>query len=195
MAEYATLINRLKQNGFKAIYFDEAEEASAYVASCLHGETVGFGGSQTSKELGLYEMLAKDNTVHWHWKEPDALQRYPEFTAYITSANAVAETGELVNIDGVGNRVSATLYGPKKVFFIVGVNKITPDLPSAIERARKVAAPARAKSLNKETPCTKLGYCVDCKHPQRICRGMVVHMAPMMGSEHYVVVVGKNLGF
>lgn len=189
------LLNNLEKRGFAAKYFATAPEATAYLVDQIKGETVGFGGSLTLQQMGLYEQLERDNTVIWHWKEPSDRDRFAEFTTYLTSANAVAETGELVNIDGIGNRLSASLYGPKKLYFVCGINKIAPDLPAAIEQARNVAAPANAKRLNKKTPCATTGRCHDCNSPDRICRAMVIHMGPtMISSCTEVIIVGENLG-
>jgi NAD-dependent dihydropyrimidine dehydrogenase PreA subunit len=147
--------------------------------------------------MGLYDLLAESNTVVWHWKMgPEARRRFPEFTAFITSANALSETGELVNIDGTGNRLSASLFGPKKLYFVIGRNKLTPDLASAIHRARNVAAPINAKRLERKTPCVADGKCHDCASPERICKGLVVHMKPMTGAERTeVVLVDEDLGY
>ncbi len=190
------LLNNLKQRGFSAQYFDTAAEASAYLCDALKGETIGFGGSITLESMRLYEQLEKENTVCWHWKDPAALKRFAEFTAYITSANAVAQTGELVNIDGTGNRLAGTLFGGKKLYFVCGVNKIAPDLTGAIDRARNVAAPANAKRLNRKTPCVVTGKCHDCNSPERICRGMAIHMQPMNSFESTeVLIIGEQLGY
>ena len=190
------LLENLKRHGFSTQYFDTAAEACSYLCDTLKGETIGFGGSVTLRDMDLYEQLEKENTVRWHWKNPDDTKRPAEFTTYITSANAVSETGELVNIDGAGNRVSATLYGGKKLYFICGVNKIAPDLSAAIDRARQVAAPANAKRLGRKTPCAVTGRCHDCTSPERICRGMVIHMRPMTSYETTeIIMIGENLGY
>lgn len=189
------LLKNLEHRGFATSYFDNAAAAKAYLAEQIKGETVGFGGSLTLQQMGLYEQLQKDNTVFWHWKNPSDKERFAEFTTYVTSVNAVAETGELVNIDGSGNRVAASLYGPKKLYFVCGINKIAPDLPAAIDQARNVAAPANAKRLNKKTPCVMTGRCHDCSSPERICRAMVVYMGPTTVSNHTeVIIIGENLG-
>lgn len=189
------LLANLSSHRFSAKYFDTAKAAADYLSAELKGEKIGFGGSMTAQEMGLYELLGKENEVLWHWKNPADKERFHEFTTYITSANAVSETGELVNIDGTGNRVSATLYGAKKVFFVCGKNKITPDLSSAIERARNVAAPLNAKRLNRKTPCAVTGKCADCNSPERICAAMVIHMRPMMSAERTeVIIIGEELG-
>ena len=115
---------------------------------------------------------------------------------YITSADALAETGEIVNIDGNGNRVSSTLYGHQKVYFLVGVNKVAPDFEAALWRARNVAAPKRAQSMGCRTPCAaKADRCYDCKSPERICRGLAVLWArPNATEEMEVVLIGEALG-
>lgn len=188
-------MKNLRARGFEVSCFKTSAEAAAHVAGQLKGETVGIGGSKTIEALGLYETLGQNNTVLWHWKNPEDKERFGEFTAYLTSANAVAATGELVNIDGAGNRVAATLYGPKKLYYICGVNKIAPDLPSAIERARNVASPLNAKRFNLSTPCAVDGRCHDCRSPQRICNGMVIQMGKMKASDYTeVVLIEEELG-
>ena len=193
--KYAKLVDLLAKNGFTAHYFADNAAAKAYLAEQIKGETVGFGGSVTVDQLGLYDLLAQENKVLWHWKNVEDKDHFNDFTAYVTSANAIAETGELVNIDGAGNRVSATLYGPQKVYFVCGVNKVEPTLDAAIARARNVASPLNAKSKNKNTPCVNLGRCTDCNSPDRICRAMVIYMQPMMGKHHEVILIGEELGF
>ena len=114
---------------------------------------------------------------------------------YLTSANALAETGEIVNIDGAGNRVAATLFGHERVCFVIGRNKLTATYDEAVFRARNVAAPQRARQLGKKTPCAvKLDRCYDCKSPDRICRGMVTLWGPMMGMPAEVLLVDEDLG-
>ncbi|MEG1773423.1 MAG: lactate utilization protein [Oscillospiraceae bacterium] len=189
------LRKNLEERGFAVSYFETGAEAASYLASTLTGETIGIGGSGTVEALGLYELLGKNNQMLWHWKNPADKTRFAEFTTYLTSANAVAETGEVVNIDGVGNRTAATLYGPKKLYYLVGINKITPDLHSAIDRARKTAAPANVKRIGFKTPCAVDGICHDCRSPERACNAMVIQMAPMRGMEHTeVVLIGETLG-
>ena len=115
--------------------------------------------------MGLAERLRENNEVIWHWDIPgrETLLQAREAKVYLASANGVSETGELVNIDGTGNRVSQTLYGPEKIYFIVGSNKIEPDLARAMERAKNVAAPKNARRLGSATPCAAKGdRCYDC---------------------------------
>ena len=187
-------LEAFRRHRFEAVYFDTAGEARQYLADEIKGETVGFGGSATCEQLGLYELLGRENTVLWHWKNPEDRGRFAEFTTYITSANGVSETGELVNIDGRGNRLSASLFGAKTVYFVCGINKLAPTLEDAVTRARQIAWPANAKRLGSKTPCAALGRCIDCNSPGRICSAMVIHMRPIIGTRSVVVLVGEELG-
>ena len=143
------LKKNFERHEFETSFFETREQAVNYLQAQIKGRKVAFGGSVTLQEMGLFDALSKENEVIWHWNEPGAqtLARAREAQIYITSANGVSETGELVNIDGTGNRVAQTLYGPEKVYFVVGKNKIEKDLSSALSRARNVAAP-----LNANTP-------------------------------------------
>ncbi len=186
----------LEKRGFTVSVFPNRNEAALHLAAALKGETVGFGGSVTLRDMGLYEKLAENNTVLWHWKEPENRGRFAEFTAYVTSANALAETGELVNIDGAGNRLAASLFGPKKVYFVIGRNKLAADLAAAVDRARNVASPLNAKRLGMKTPCAETLRCHDCASPDRICGALCVHMRPMTGMDHAeVVLVDEDMGY
>ena len=116
--------------------------------------------------------------------------------AYVCSANAIAETGEIVNIDGMGNRLAGTMFGHKSVYIVAGVNKVCPDLDAAIYRARNVAGPLRARSMGKKTPCaTGELKCWDCRSPERVCRAMTILMYKMMGMEKCeLILVDEELG-
>lgn len=152
------------------------------------------GGSMTMKQLGFPENFADSTDAHWHWIDKGVYCQTPD--VYLSSANGLSETGEIVNIDGKCNRVAATLFGPKRCIFVCGVNKLRPDLQSAIERARNIAAPLNAKRLNKKTPCAVDDRCHNCKSPERICRAMVIHMGAPSGFESCeVVLIGEKLGY
>ena len=196
-------IEKLKQNllreGFQVSCFETAQEACAYLNGAIDGVSVGFGGSQTVRDMGLYEQLSAHNRCYWHW-DP-ATQGIPaEATnadVYISSLNGVSEDGELINIDGRGNRVASTLFGHKKVYFIIGVNKIAPDYDAALWRARNVASPKNARRLGKKTPCAVRGdKCYDCKSPERICRALAVLWERPTGiGRAEVVLVNEPLGY
>jgi len=198
MTDFTKVTENLKTRGYAVSVFATKQEAAAYLDRAIDGRTVGFGGSATLDALGLYDLLGRHNTVCWHWKqEPNAARIAAMNTdVYLSSANALAETGEILNIDGAGNRVASTLFGHRKVYFVVGRNKLMPDYEHALWRARNVAAPKRAQSLNKKTPCAvKADRCYDCKSPERICRGLTVLWGPMMGAEAEVVLIDEDLGF
>ena len=187
----------LRQRGYAVRTFATADEAAAYLDSQIDGKTVGFGGSVTLDTMGVYDLLARHNTVLWHWKTQDPTVRREALTAqvYLTSANGLAETGEILNIDGAGNRVAATLFGHEKVYFVIGRNKLAPTYEEALWRARNIAAPRNAQRLQKKTPCAVKGdRCYDCKSPERICRGLVTLWEPMIGMEAEVILVDQDLG-
>ena len=196
MADFTKVQKNLESRGYTVKVFATAAEAVGYLDGAIDGKTVGFGGSVTVQEMGLYDALAAHNEVHWHWKggqqEREAAK---DCQIYITSANGLAETGEILNIDGAGNRVAATLYGHEKVYFVIGRNKLAPTYDEALWRARNIAAPKNAQRLNRKTPCAvKADRCYDCKSPERICRGMVTLWGPMLGMEGEVLLVDEDLG-
>lgn len=195
---FDTVKQSLEARGYTVRAFSTGKEAADYLDANLDGKSVGFGGSATLDALGLYERLGSHNETVWHWKweDPAAARRAAQSAeVYLTSVNALAETGELVNIDGAGNRVAATLFGHEKVFFVIGRNKLAPTCDEAVWRARNVAAPRRAKQLGKKTPCAvKCDRCYDCKSPERICRGLAVLWGPMMGMAAEVLLVDEDLG-
>nr|WP_325181508.1 lactate utilization protein [uncultured Oscillibacter sp.] len=188
----------LEARGYAVRVFATGKEAADYLDAAIDGKSVGFGGSVTLDALGLYERLGSHNQTVWHWKweDKDAARREALTTElYLTSVNGLAETGELINIDGAGNRVAATLFGHEKVYFVIGRNKLAPTYEEAVWRARNIASPQNAKRLGKKTPCAVSGdRCYDCKSPERICRGLVTLWGPMMGMEAEVLLVDEDLG-
>ena len=195
--------NNLEERGFKVSCFETSKEASDYLKSEINGKTVGFGGSVTVDTMGLYDILGENNTVNWHNKPEggrppkEVILAASASQIYIASVNGLAETGEIINIDGACNRVAAIFYGREKVYFVVGKNKIASDYESALWRARNIAAPLNAKRLNKKTPCAvNADRCYDCKSPERICRGLTVLWSkPSGGAEYEVVLINENLGY
>jgi hypothetical protein len=180
------------------------DEAKGLILSMVSRyETFGFGGSDTTRSLGIIEKLKTDGkTVYDHWqtdltKEEDLEIRLQQgrCDCFLCSANAISATGEVINVDGIGNRTNAMTFGPKKVIIAAGMNKVTPDLESALTRVRDVAGPMRAKSLDMETPCAETGICSDCNSPQRICRVTVIlHRKPMM-TDISVILINRSMGF
>lgn len=195
------LKQNLEKKGYQVSCFETKEEAADYISSSLNGVKIGFGGSVTLDQMGLYEKLAESNEVIWHWRipegktAPEVLMDARDAEVYISSVNGIAETGEIVNIDGNGNRVAATIYGHKKVYFVAGVNKIGVDLSAAMDHARNVAAPLNAKRLNKKTPCAVTGKCHDCQSPERICRALTVFWSKPSACSYEVVLVNEELGY
>lgn len=197
MANLELLCKNLEERGFRTARFATAREAADYLNGAIDGVRVGIGGSVTVREMGLYERLAEHNRAIWHW-EGGTLADAVQADVYITSLNGVAETGELINIDGNCNRVASSLYGHKKVYFVVGANKVEEDYDKALWRARNVAAPLNARRLGRNTPCARGEEmrCYDCRSPERICRGLVVlWQAPSGGTQYEVVLVDEALGY
>lgn len=172
----------LKKNNMGAYYVESPEELHTLLGELMpNGQTISFGGAMT---------LFETNTLDWlREQEYNLLDRYAEgltpddikqmyrdaFSAdtYLTSTNAITEAGELYNVDGRGNRVAAMIYGPDQVIVVTGTNKIVRNHEEAIERNRRVAAPANVRRLDRKTPCGSLGYCTDCDSPDRICSAYV----------------------
>ena len=154
---YEKLITNLQNKGYEALYFENSEDAKNYLNNKIDNKTVGIGGSITIKDMDLYDLLKTHNNVLWHWMDSEnakeILQKAKNSEVYLLSVNALSEDGEIVNIDGTSNRISASSFGPQDVYFVVGRNKVTDNLHEAIDRARNVAAPLNAKRLNKKTPC------------------------------------------
>ena len=197
MENFDAVKRNLENRGFAVRAFKTGAEAAAYLDGVIDGRTVGFGGSLTLEQLGLYDALGRHNTVVWHWKQGagPARREAMQTDIYLTSANGLAETGEILNIDGIGNRVAATLFGHEKVYFVIGRNKVAPTYEEALWRARNIASPQNARRLGKKTPCAVKGdRCYDCKSPERICRGLVTLWGPMMGMETEVLLVDEDLG-
>lgn len=198
MTNFGSVQKALEDRGYAVKVFPTGREAAEYLDAAIDGKSVGFGGSVTLDALGIYERLERHNKTIWHWKwEDKAAARREAMTSdvYLTSVNGLAETGELVNIDGSGNRVAATLFGHEKVYFVIGRNKLAPTYDEAVWRARNVASPQNAQRLGKKTPCAvKGGRCYDCKSPERICRGLVTLWGPMMGMEAEVLLIDEDLG-
>ena len=206
-----------KRNRFACTIFETAEEAAAYLSQEIHGKTVGMGDSMTLESMKMYERLSENNEVydvqHIENKDYTSKERMEQFLSmarkclmtdvFLTSANAAAETGELVNIDGTGNRISGSLFGHRKVYFIIGVNKICPTLDDAIFRARNVDAQKHVarphfffdRSFYK-IGCSFFNYekCCDCSAPDRICNALVIYYKKMRNMDMEVVIINEELG-
>lgn len=194
----------LEKNNMQAFYAQTAQDAVKIAAGLVQkDDTVTAGGSMTLIESGMTEMLKSGAC---NFVDRDAPENSPErrqeimrlaFSAdvYFTSTNALTEQGELYNIDGNGNRVAAMMYGPKSVVVVAGYNKIVEDIKAAEERLRAVASPANAIRLNCNTPCAKIGHCMDCKSDRRICRDYVRMGAQGQKNRIKIILVGEELGY
>lgn len=195
MTDFQTLKENLEAEGFIVSCFATAGEAADYLDSRLDGRTIGIGGSMTVREMGLAQRLEGHNQIVWHWTG-DSAKEAVQTQIYISSVNGIAETGEIINIDGTGNRVASGLFGHEKVYFIVGRNKIAPDYEAALWRARNIAAPKNAQRLGVKTPCAAKGdRCYNCKSPDRICRALTVYWERPLSMEFEVVLVDEDLGY
>lgn len=197
-------IEKLQAHQFKAIYVKTKAEAVEEIwEQITPKQKIGIGGSLTIRELGILDQLeAKGCLLHNHWQpglsnEESLLVRKAQMVSdvFLSSVNAITLNGELVNIDGVGNRVNSLSFGPGKIILVAGYNKIVDDVQEGIKRIKEVVAPLNAKRLNLDLPCAKLGKCVDCNSPNRICCILVVHERKPLISNVLVIIVGEELGF
>ena len=192
----------LEKKGYKVTVCDTKEDAAEYIDKLLDGKSVGFGGSVTVEQMGLYDKLKSHNEVYSHAKVPEGKTKAEIRTlanaaeVYISSANGLSEEGEIVNIDGACNRISSICYGHEKVIFVIGKNKLASTYDEALFRARNIAAPKNAQRLKKNTPCAvKADKCYNCNSPDRICRVLSVFWSKPMLGEFEVVLINENLGF
>ena len=200
--DFTTLKNNLEEKGYQVSVFATKEEARDYLNAQIDGKIVGIGGSVTLREMELLEELSTHNTIYCHDKKPENLTVMETRTMasraeiYISSVNGISEQGDIINIDGTGNRVAATTYGPNKVYLVIGFNKVAPDLEAALFRARNIAAPLNAKRLKRNTPCAKnADKCYNCNSPERICRALSVFWTKPSGAEYEIILIDEKLGY
>jgi len=196
------IIAILNKKGYTVSSFDKAADATEYLNSEIDNMSVGFGDSLTLMQMDLYGKLTTHNDVFdpMHCREGsdflDTAKSCLASDVFLTSVNALAATGEMVNIDGSGNRVAGSLFGHKKVYFVLGTNKLEPTLDKAVWRARNVAGPKNARRLQLNTPCAVNGdRCYDCDSPDRICNGMLIHFRKMSDVEMEIVLINESLGY
>ncbi|MDO5538926.1 MAG: lactate utilization protein [Eubacteriales bacterium] len=197
-----SIIKSLARRGMNGYYCADCESAVEKALSLIpEGSTVTWGGSESIKECGLTTALAAAPVTVWDRskvKKKDMKTFYRKaFTAdvYLMSTNAITLDGQLVNIDGTGNRIAALTYGPDRIILIVGMNKVCPDLKSAIDRVHNVAAPPNCMRLGMKTPCAADGICHDCLSPQKICNMLHVMHYNRFEGRIQVILVGESLGF
>ena len=197
------LVKNLKARHFDAWYCDTKEEALTKALELIpEGSTVGWGGALSAQQIGLMDALNKGNyaaidrdrcTTPEEKAQAAKDSMFADF--FLTGANALSLDGQMVNIDGAGNRVSAIIFGPKNVLVIAGMNKVLDDLDAAVNRARTVAAPMNKQRFDPNTPCAVTGSCADCKVEGCICNHIVItrHCRPV-GRIKFIL-VGEPLGF
>lgn len=192
----------LLKRGFEVQLFDTAKEAKDYLLSAIDkSSSVGIGGSMTIQELGIEdELRERGNEVLWHWRAPAqekvaVREKACNADVYLSSTNAVTESGELINIDGVCNRLAGILHGTGKVYMVVGSNKVAPNYEEAIKRIKNVACPANAKRLGLNTPCATLGYCTDCSSPSRMCNGTLILERRPNSHPFEIILVKESMGY
>lgn len=197
------LIEKFNQRGFESYYVDNREEALDMAKRLLPpGSTVSWGGSKTLGQIGILDYLREsDYQLYDRDHAKDAAEKKEmaakAFTAdyYLMSSNAITLDGELVNIDGNGNRVACLIYGPENVIIVAGMNKLAPDVDTAIRRVRDVAAPPNTVRLGMKTPCAVQGRCMDCLSPDCICCQIVVTRKSRIPNRIKVILVGEELGY
>lgn len=194
------VINGLKSRNMTGYYAASKEEAVKLALELIpEGSSVTMGGAMSAHEIGLVEALKNGNynfidRDKFEDKRAAMLAAY-DADVFLASANAMTEDGVIVNIDGNSNRVSAIAQGPKKVVFIVGMNKICDDVDGAMKRARNVAAPINAQRFGLQTPCSKTGSCMNCKSPDTICCQILITRFSRHEGRIHVILVNDNLGF
>ena len=190
----------LQSRNMSGYYAGDKEEALRIALGLIpEGSSVTMGGCMSAHEIGLVDALKSGN---YDFIDRDAFEnkRAAMLKAYdadvfLTGANAMTDDGVMINIDGNANRVSAIAQGPKKVIFIVGMNKVCPDTDTAMKRARNVAAPINAQRFGLKTPCSKTGKCFDCKSPDTICCQFLITRFSRHKDRIHVILVGEDLGF
>ncbi len=195
------VIKGLASRNMTGYYAATAEDAKEKALELIgKGSTVNMGGCQTVRDIGLFDVLSNSEDYNFIDRDKYEDRRVPILMAYdadvyLASANAITDDGVMINIDGNGNRVSAIAQGPRKVIFIVGMNKVCPDVDSALKRARNTASPINAQRYNLPTPCTKTGKCLDCKMPETICCQFLITRYSKHPGRIHVILVGEELGF
>lgn len=198
-----SMIKKLEVRGMEGYYCEDREEALKKAVSLISkGSSITWGGSETIKEIGMFDAINNGDYVLYdrtNAKTPEENRAFfgKAVTAdyFLMSTNAITHDGELVNIDGNGNRVACLICGPQNVIVVAGMNKVVKDVEEGISRSHNVAAPANAVRLNKDTGCSKLGKCVSCVKADTICCHTVVTRMSRVKNRIKVILVGEELGY
>jgi hypothetical protein len=200
------IIKNLKKRNMDGIFYEKTEQAVASILSKIpDGVLVGLGGSESIIESGLVDGLRKKNIrLLDRYKEGVTTEEVWEMRRkglsadiFISSSNAVTMDGKIVNMDGIGNRVAAMVFGPARVFLLVGMNKVVNIVEDAVSRIKNYVAPRNAIRVNIDTPCSKKGFCQEphCQPPHRICSQLVILESSMFPGRIKVFLVGEELGY
>ncbi len=196
------LVKNLQGRHFEAYYCANRQEALEKALELIpEGASVGWGGAMSAEQIGLMDAVRKgnyrplDRSTCKTQEEKDLVARESMFAdVFLTGANALSIDGQMVNIDGTGNRVAATIYGPKTVLVIAGMNKVCDSLEDAFRRARTVAAPMNKQRFSNATPCAVTGTCADCKAEGCICNQIVITRHCRPAGRIKFILVGEDLG-
>ena len=197
------LVKNLKSRHFDACYCKTREEALQKALSLIpEGSTVCWGGATSAQQIGLldavkagnYQVLDRDAAQTPQERE-DMMRKGLLSHTFLTGANAISLDGQMVNIDGNGNRVGAIVYGPKQIIVIAGMNKVMDTLEAAVTRARTIAAPINAQRFGLSTPCSTTGSCADCKCVDSICNQLLITRNCRPAGRIHFILVGESLGF
>lgn len=200
----AKAVKALTSHGFEALFVQDREAAKQEILRrAAPGARVGIGGSMTIRELGVVEELERrGNVLYDHWKPGltpaevlEIRRAHLSCDVFLTSTNALTLSGELISTDGIGNRVAAMTFGPRRVIVAAGVNKLVDDVASGVQRIKSIATPQTARGTQLDVPCAKTGVCADCNSPQRACRATVILERRPLLTEMLVLVIGEDLGF
>jgi len=195
------LAKNLQKKGFRVSSYETRDDArKALLSEIADGETIGIGGSVTIRELDILDALSEKNcAVYWHWLPVENATETRKLAAnadvYLCSTNAVTEAGELINIDGTGNRVASMFYGPGRNVVVIGKNKLSSEYDAAIRRIKEIACPKNAVRLSLDTPCAKTGKCNDCESASRMCHITTIISNPPSGRDIHVMLVNEDMGY
>ena len=195
-------VKALGKRGFSAEYASTSQDALKRILEIIpQNASVGIPGTVTIRDIGALDALReRGNKIFQHWGQMSDKERrdarFLENTAdvFLTSANALTRDGEIINIDGTGNRVAGMAWGNGLVLFVIGINKLAFDLSDGIKRARSATIP-NAIRQNEETACVKAGHCVNCRDDKSMCRAILILERPVKGRQYHIIIVGENLGY
>jgi L-lactate utilization protein LutB len=197
------VLKNLKSRNINGYLVRNKAEAKELVLSLIDtSQRVSWGGSKTIEDIGVldelksgkYKVVDRDSVSDFNTRQ-FVMKHASTEGIFISGTNALTENGQIVNMDGRGNRVNSITYGPDKVIIVVGKNKIVKDLDMAMLRIANIASPPNTKRLNKKTPCAKTGKCMDCRSPERICNYLSIVQFQTDPNRMHIIIVDEELGF